>query len=108
MAATYVGALAILCYAVGYWQVACGLLAAGDRLARRVFLLGAAMAGVAGVIHGMTGLILRYEVARGGDVSPAHAIASLLPLWLLGLACGGLATALYAGAILRGLITRDT
>ena len=90
--ATYVGALAILCYAVGYWQVACGLLGAGERVARRVFLLGAAMAGVGAVIHGMTGLTLHYEAQRGGDLSPAHVIVSLLPLWLLGLACGGVAT----------------
>src|SRR5262249_52740784 len=54
--ATYVGALAILCYAVGYWQAACGLLGAGKSVARRFFLLGAAVAGIGGVIHGMTGI----------------------------------------------------
>jgi hypothetical protein len=102
MAATYVGVLAILCYAVGYWQVACGLLAAGERPARRVFLFGAAMAGVGGVIHGMTGLTIRYEGLSGGDLSPARAIAMLLPLWLLGLACGGVVAVSYVGAIVRG------
>ena len=60
MPATFVGALAILFYAVGYWQVACGLSSAGERLARRVFLLGAVMAGIGAVIHGMTGLIVRW------------------------------------------------
>jgi hypothetical protein len=99
---TYVGALAILFYAVGYWQVACGLLAAGERLARWVFLLGAATAGIGAVIHGMTGLSLRYEALHGGDVSPARMIVSLLPLWLLGIGSGVLANVLYARAILRG------
>ncbi len=102
MAVTYVGALAILAYAVGYWQVACGLLAAGERLARRVFFSGAAMAGVGAVIHGMTGITLRYEALRGGDVSPTQMIASLLPLWVLGVACGTVLTALYVRAILQG------
>src|SRR5262245_42724296 len=102
MPATYVGALAILFYAMGYWQVACGLLPAGETAARRVFLLGAATAGVGAVIHGMTGVTLRYEVLHGGDVSPARIITALLPLWLLGVACGSVANVIYALAILRG------
>jgi hypothetical protein len=99
--ATYVGALAILCYAVGYWQAACGLLRAGEPLARRVFLFGAAVAGIGAIIHGMTGLGIRCESALGGDPSPMRAIVALLPLWLLGVACGVIGTALYAWAILR-------
>src|SRR5262249_47299398 len=102
MPATYVGALAILFYAVGYWQVACGLLPAGGRAARRGFLLRAAAAGGGGGIHGVTGVPLRYEGPQGGDVSPARIIAALLPLWVLGVACGSVANVIYAVAILRG------
>lgn len=102
MPATYLGALAILFYAMGYWQVACGLLPAAERPARRVFLLGAATAGVGAVIHGMTGAMLRERILHGGDLSPAMMIAALLPLWVLGVACGGVANIIYALAILRG------
>ncbi len=102
MPATYVGVLAILGYAVGYWQVACGLVGAGEAVARRVFVAGALMAGVGAVIHGMTGLTIRYETLGGGDVPVARAIAALLPLWLLGLACGAVAAVAYIQAVLRG------
>src|SRR5262249_46307786 len=77
MPATYVGALAILFPARGYWRVGCGLPPAGAKAARRVFLLGAATAGVGAIIHGMTGITLRYEALHGGDVSPARTIAAL-------------------------------
>jgi hypothetical protein len=100
-AGTYFGALAILLYAVGYWQVAYGLMPAGERLARWVFILGASTAGVGAVIHGMTGAIVRYEAPRGGDVSPATVITYLLPLWVLGSVSGVLAAVLYTYAILR-------
>jgi hypothetical protein len=99
--ATYAGALAILLYAVGWWQAACGLLPAGERPARRVVVLGAAFAGIGAVIHGMTGIVLQYETIRGGDVSPPTVIGLLLPLWLLGVACGCLLTVVWAHTILR-------
>jgi hypothetical protein len=100
--ATWLGAVAILVYAVGYWQAACGLVDAGERLARAVFLGGAAMAGVGGVIHGMTGLTVHYEMLRGGDASPARMVAAQLPLWLVGLLCGGIAGTSFAAAVIRG------
>jgi hypothetical protein len=101
MPATWIGAVAILGYVAGYWQAACGLVPAGERLARAVFLAGAAMAGVGAVIHAMTGLAVHDELLRGGDVSPARMVGAQLPLWLVGLACGGVAGGLFAAAVLR-------
>src|SRR5262249_11869705 len=98
MVATYAGALAILCYAAGFWHVAARLRGAGDAIARRAFLFGAAMAGVGAALPGRTGVTVRYETDR----SPAHVVAVVLPLWVLGVACGVVFTAVWVRAVAGG------
>jgi hypothetical protein len=65
LAGYYLGALAIPWYGVGYWAIAQAIAPAGRQRARWVCWLGVAGGVVGGIVHALTGAIIRFEQLSG-------------------------------------------
>jgi hypothetical protein len=104
--AHYLGVFAIPWYMAGYWSLASALgIARG--WARGLFLTGSYAAGLGGVIHGVSGVLIETGGPGPADsFSPAdvpHAIY-VVPLWIAVGLLFAAASACYAVAVRR---TRD-
>jgi hypothetical protein len=104
---TYLGALAIPCYGLGYRAVARRIDAPQ---ARTIAALGVAGGVVGGTIHALTGLAIHVESMHdGGSVDPITMLgrygAYLGPLWALVAALTIAGSVLFALVVARGRST---
>jgi hypothetical protein len=104
---TYLGALAIPCYGLGYRAVARRIDAPQ---ARTIAALGVAGGIVGGTIHALTGLAIHVELMQGArHADPITMLgrygAYLGPLWALVAALSIAGSAVFAIAVARGRST---
>jgi hypothetical protein len=102
VAGTYLGVLAIPCYALGYRTAAARV---AGRFRRALVALGAIGGVLGGTIHGLTGLVIHFELASAtAAVDPITVIARhgayLLPLWAVVGAAAIAASLLWTVAVL--------
>jgi hypothetical protein len=107
LAGYYAGAFAVPLYVLGYWQLSRRLVPAGPTLARAVYLLGTAGSIVGGILHALTGFVIRYEGSSGLSGADPMVIVLrygmfLVPLWGLIVGTTVAGSALYALAVQRG------